>query len=45
MSKPWKVWVWGDMADRSWSQIPVPVPMSAMRAVEERLGGMDGWRR
>jgi hypothetical protein len=40
MSKPWNVWVLGEMAARSLSQIPVPVATSAMRALDGSLGGV-----
>jgi hypothetical protein len=45
MSKPWKVWVGGDMAARSLSQIPVPVATSATRASAGSVDAMEGWRR
>lgn len=42
MSKPWKVWVGGEMEARSRSQTPVPVATSAIRAFSGSLEAMEG---
>jgi hypothetical protein len=45
MSKPWKEYVGGEDWDISIGHMPVPVPMSAMRALSGSLEETDGCRR